>query len=558
MSCWKCETTLDCTGGCQGICQGCQSLCEGYAQCSTACESSGQDYRCRDACEDSCQSSCERSCQTGAQTNRSPGTPSSITVPKEISGGEKLTVQWGSASDPDSNIATYVLERSDDNGSYKQIYSGNTLKYEDTIPKGLKTVRYRVKAVDAYNATGGYRTSNAIKVNNNTAPNISGNSYDYGAIYKDFDIAFIVTDPDANDEVTVKVYSNGELAKDYGKVTQGVRHTYPVKLSAYTLGKHVIEVKATDKEGASKTNTYRFTKINTPPKFNVQSGDLGDKNTAFSFTYQVSDAEGDEVNIVEYLDDEVIRVRKSVAKNTDLSITIDAEKLKTLDINKSHVIRVEAEDTSNGTATLTQTFRRANFAPIISGEDKNLGTVEDKVSYTFSVTDVEGDAIKTWVYLDSEQQKAYETIEDGKSYTFTIEGEGFLRLTPGNHALRIIAEDAQGMRSQRVISFTRKVSRLLAEFREPIVTDAAARKIFIVPNWKLANGAKGAIYACNNAFDDAPAWEDITSMSTAGLDYQFKNAKRTADKWGLSIKIVVERGAAILDSYVYGVGGAFE
>ena len=469
-----------------------------------------------------------------------------------------MTVQWAAASDPDNNVTTYVLERSDNNGSYKQIYSGNTLRYEDTVPKGLKTVRYRVKAVDAYNATGGYRTSNIIKVINNAAPNISGNSYDYGAIYQDFDIAFIVTDPDADDEVTVKVYSNGELAKDFGKVTQGVRHTYPVKLAAYNLGKHLIEITATDKEGASKTNSYRFTKINTPPKFNVQSGDLGDKNTAFSFTYQVSDAEGDDVNIVEYLDDEVIRVRKSVAKNTDLSITIDAEKLKTLDINKSHVLRVEAEDTSKGTATLTQTFRRANFAPIISGEDKNIGTVEDKVSYTFSVTDVEGDAIKAWVYLDSEQQQAYETIEDGKNYTFVIEGEGFLRLTPGNHALRIVAEDAQGMRSQRVISFTRKVTRLLAEFREPIVTDAAARKIFIVPNWKLANGATGKIYACNNAFDDAPTWEDITSMSTAGLDYQFKNAKRTADKWGLSIKIVVERGAALLDSYVYGVGGAFE
>lgn len=518
---------------------------------------------CQDGCQNcqscqSCQTSCESSCQSGAQTNRSPGTPSSITVPEEVNGGEKITINWGSAYDADSNINAYILERSDDNGSYKQIYSGNTLKYEDMIPKGLKTVRYRVKAVDAYNATGGYRISDAIKVNNNAAPNISGNSYDYGAIYQDFDIAFIVTDPDAGDEVTVKVYSNGEMVKDYGKVTQGVRHTYPVKLSGYTLGKHVIEIKATDKEGASKTNTYRFTKINTPPKFNVQSGDLGDKNTAFSFTYQVSDAEGDDINIVEYLDDEVIRVRKSVAKNTDLSITIDAEKLKTLDINKSHILRVEAEDTSNGTATLTQTFRRANFAPIISGEDKNLGTIEDKVSYTFSITDIEGDAIKAWVYLDSEQQQAYETIEDGKNYTFTIEGEDFLKLTPGTHALRIVAEDAQGMRSQRVISFTRKVTRLLAEFREPIVTDAAARKIFIVPNWKLANGATGTIYACNNAFDDVPTWEDITSMSTAGLDYQFKNAKRTADKWGVSIKIVVERGAALLDSYVYGVGGAFE
>ena len=446
-------------------------------------------------------------------------------------------------------------------GDYKQLIDTGRVRLNKVFDKYVKGSYIDEITADEqdYPTDGEFRGYWYIKDRiANQIPNISGNSYDYGAIYKDFDIAFIVTDSDAGDEVTVKVYSNGEVVKDYGKITLGVRHTYPVKLSGYTLGKHAIEVKATDKEGASKTNTYRFTKINTPPKFNVASGDLGDKNTAFSFTYQVSDAEGDEVNIVEYLDDEVIRVRKSVAKNTDLSITIDAEKLKTLDINKSHVLRVEAEDTSNGTATLTQTFRRANFAPIISGEDKNLGTIEDKVRHTFSITDVEGDAIKAWVYLDSEHQKAYETVEDGKNYTFTIEGEEFLKLTPGNHALRIVAEDAQGMRSQRVISFTRKVTRLLAEFRAPIETDAAARKIFIVPNWKLANGAKGAIYACNNAFDTTPTWEDITSMSTAGLDYQFKNAKRTADKWGVSIKVVVERGAAVLDSYVYGVGGAFE
>lgn len=446
-------------------------------------------------------------------------------------------------------------------GDYKQLVNTGRVRLNKVFDKYVKG-RYIDEVVadeQDYPTDGEFRGYWYIKDRlANQTPNISGNSYDYGAVYQDFDIAFIVTDPDADDEVTVKIYSNGEMVKDFGKVTQGVRHTYPVKLSAYNLGKHLIEITATDKEGASKTNSYRFTKINTPPKFNVQSGDLGDKNTAFSFTYQVSDAEGDDINIFEYLDDEVIRVRKNVAKNTDLSITIDAEKLKTLDINKSHVIRVEAEDTSKGTATLTQTFRRANFAPIISGEDRNIGTVEDKVSYTFSVTDVEGDAIKAWVYLDSEQRKAYETVDDGKNYTFTIEGEEFLKLTPGNHALRIVAEDAQSMRSQRVISFTRKITRLLAEFREPIVTDAAARKVFIVPNWKLANGATGTIYACNNAFDDAPTWEDITSMSTAGLDYQFKNAKRTADKWGLSIRIVVERGAALLDSYVYGVGGAFE
>ena len=46
--------------------------------------------------------------------------------------------------------------------------------YTDSVVKGWKTVAYRVKAYDSYNAFSAYVTSETRSVNNNTAPAISG------------------------------------------------------------------------------------------------------------------------------------------------------------------------------------------------------------------------------------------------------------------------------------------------------------------------------------------------------------------------------------------------
>lgn len=83
-----------------------------------------------------------------------PSTPTSITVPSTIKGGESITVSWGSSS----GATSYRLERSVDGGTWTQIYSGGSRSYTDTITKGWNTVAYRVRA---YNSDGysSYRTS---------------------------------------------------------------------------------------------------------------------------------------------------------------------------------------------------------------------------------------------------------------------------------------------------------------------------------------------------------------------------------------------------------------
>lgn len=476
----------------------------------------------------------------------------------------------------------YQVEVSVDNGPYKPVffeligYSHSYDPGEDevdlnvSVPTSANTVRYRLRVVDSQSSPSwtpsNWAYTNTARVINNRAPVISGNDYDYGAVREDFTIPWRVSDAD-NDEVTVTITASGKVVYNQ-KTTLNVNNKLDIKLADYNLGDHRVEIVATDAKGATAKRIYRFTKINTPPKFNMSNGDLGDKNTPFSFTYQVADAEGDSVSVVEYLDDEIIRSRSTVELGTDLTITIDDAKLRSLELGKTYKIRIEAEDDKNGRATLVQTFRRANFAPTILIQDNSGAYVAADVDIgektsalgdiKFKVEDIEGDTVD--VKVDYDGIKTLTPTESGGIYTIGADsGLGdFVKVRPGRHAIHIEATDSNGNTSRRTISFTRVTTRLVMQLKDPIETDAAARKILIIPNWRVAKGAEGRIYACNNFFDETPTWEDITSMVMSNLNYNFKNAKRTADKWGISVKIVVERKTATMDSYVYGIGGAFE
>lgn len=479
-------------------------------------------------------------------------------MPDSIRGGMNYVVRWDAGSDPDGNLSKYRLERSANNGSYVQIYSGPKTEFSDPIPINFKTVRYRVRSVDSYNESSSYTYSNIVNVITNTAPIISGSDYDYGVVNKPIYIDFVVTDADPGDEVTVRANCGTKVLKADAKVSLGVKNTITVDPSDYVLGRHEVKIVARDSKGAESVRTYTFTRINTPPKFNVQNGNLGKKNTKFTFTYRVTDEENDAVNVVEYLNGEVLRARDNVSKNTDLTITISAEKLQEFKIGEEQTIRIVAEDSNGSTATLTQTFSRANFAPVISGTDDDLGNLEKELKYTYSATDVEGDEITGEVYLDNHRIEDAKTIEDGKEYTIHLKGLEFLKIPFGKHVLRIVATDGNGLTSQRMISFTRIANRLVVQLKEPIETDTFARKVFLVPNWRVAEGAKGKIEVCNNAFDESPTWEDATSMVKAGLNFNFQNSTRTSDKWGVNARVTIERGEAKQDSYIYSLGGSVE
>ena len=196
--------------------------------------------------------------------NRAPAAPPSISVPLSPSGGDKLTITWTASTDADNNLAGYALERQwDGAGSFEQIFKGNALSYQDTIPKGERTsVIYRVRAYDTLDAYSTYTTAPSRTIDNNTAPVIACDlSGDLGEKSEGFSVPYTVSDAEQQ-EVTV-VERVGDLVKRTYKATLDQQNTFEVTGEYFQRilnGAQIVQIVATDSAGKSSTLELTFTK----------------------------------------------------------------------------------------------------------------------------------------------------------------------------------------------------------------------------------------------------------------------------------------------------------
>ncbi len=194
--------------------------------------------------------------------NAAPGVPGSITVPVSPRGGAQTTITWTAASDADGNLAGYELSRQLDGGGWTTLQAANKLSFVDTIPKGSRTVAYRVRAYDADNAYGGYRTSDTRTVVNNNPPRITcALSGDLGTKDAGFVVEYSVAD-DEGGAVTV-TEQVGELVKRSYQVTLGQTAQYQVTGEHFMRilnGSHTLKITARDADGLTDSVTLTFTK----------------------------------------------------------------------------------------------------------------------------------------------------------------------------------------------------------------------------------------------------------------------------------------------------------
>lgn len=203
--------------------------------------------------------------------NQAPTAPTSINVPASVRGGESLTVTWGAATDADGNLSGYILERQADGGAWTQVYKGINKTFTDTITFGWTSVAYRVKAYDSANAQSGYTTSATRTVVNNTAPTINGTDSDLGTKTGAFSQAYIVTDADSGQTITVVEKIDGVQKRSYN-ATSGQSYSLAVTAEEWQKllnGSHTLEITATDNYGGTATRTFTFTKNETEIEFTL-------------------------------------------------------------------------------------------------------------------------------------------------------------------------------------------------------------------------------------------------------------------------------------------------
>ena len=394
--------------------------------------------------------------------NTAPTIPGSITISANIQGGSAITVKWGMSIDTEENLEGYVVERSVNEGSsWAQIYQGTNCGTSNTIPFGITSIMYRVKAYDSEGLQSDWRTSVQTIVINNHAPSTPS--------------SLIVP------EIVV---FNEQLPITWGEAsdTDG-------DLSGYILERQI--------DGGTWTQLY--------------------EGTALTFT------------------DNITKGWKTVA------------------------YRVKAYDSYNAfSAYVTSETRTVNnnIAPSISGEDAALGLKTGSFSQAYTVSDAENNTVTVTEYVDNQVIRSYQAVL-GQDAAITISRENWLKLTNGNHQLRVTAYDGVAT-TARIWTFSKKETVICFQLAAPMETEAAAVKILVSPTWKI-DGAAVRVEACNNAFDETPAWEDITAMLALKRVYHFTNTAKTADKWGLDIRFTIEKNEGYEGEVsITGFGVAYE
>lgn len=391
----------------------------------------------------------------------------------------------------------------------------------------------------------------------NQKPQISGSDLDLGSKQDDFEIEYVITHEDKN-PCTVDIIVDTVKKISSKSVVLNTKYTYPVKIDDFSLGRHTITITAKDSNGATSSRKYTFTKSNTAPIISGSDTDLGEKSTAFTEEYSVTDKNNDSVDITVTLDDlEISNI--SSAQNKTLSFTITNEQLLGFEIGSRHTVTIKADDGKGGVAYRRYTFIKANRPPIISDTDKDLGQKKESFDLKYSFTDVEKDKIYSRVYLDEKMVVEDLEVVDSKEYTYKIPTIDFLQLRYGKHEIKIEAWDDYSVDNKqvRVYTFERISNGLEVEIKVNEF-DIQPKKIIAVPHGIFASDADMKVFACNNYNDTTPTWEDMTDSSKAARAYAFTNTTKTASKWAIGIKIIVENGTSAVSSVLRGVKGGYE
>ena len=381
------------------------------------------------------------------QTNQPPTTPTSISVPENISGGSTITISWGASTDPDGNLEGYIVERSDNGGSsWSQIYQGNATSTQNSVAYGTQSVMYRVKAYDSNGEQSGYRTSSQVEVINNTAPSAPP-SISVPTEVKGGSTLQITWSASSDTEGNVSGYVL-ERKVDEGEWTQVLKdnalsYTDTITKGWGTVAYRVKAYDAYNAESAWTTSQTRTVNNNTAPTITCDYEDnqnLGTKTSGFTVSYSVNDEDAaDSVTVTEKMDG-VVKRTFTATKSQNNSFAVTGEYFMKL-LNGNHTMVIEASDGKETTA-LTLTFAKKVVKAVITLEtpmdaDAKIsicaitvtGHIPTDADYTVEVTNNAKDDSPVWEDCTDEAKAGRnylfqnDTATNGFAFNFRVTAE---------------------------------------------------------------------------------------------------------------------------------------
>ena len=496
--------------------------------------------------------------------NTAPSTPNRVAIPSNIMGGTTITVSWTNSSDAENNLAGYKAERSTDGGSsWFQIYQGMATSTTNRIPAGITSVMYRVKAYDDEGLESGWKTSQQVTVVNNTAPSAppsisAPDSVKGGG-------TLVVSWAAASD-------SDGNLAGYIlERSTDGgntYTHIYDGSALTYTdtINKEwttvMYRVKAYDDEGlesgwktSQQVTVVNNTAPSAPPSISVPSSFKGGGTLVISWT-AASDSDG---NLAGYI------LERSTNGGSSWSKIYQGTATRTTNVIKhgisSVMYRVKAYDTE-GLESAYKTSPKItvinNAAPVITTSSSTLGEKNAAFSWTYTVTDADGDSLTVTEKLDGKTTKTRTGVASGTTLTFeqASTAAGFQKILNGQHSITIEVSDGKETVSASA-TFTKAVHAASVTLAEPLAVEGDITVAVLQVARSIPDDAKFKAEVTNNAFDSSPVWQDATTEVVNGTNIIFTNQTFTNGA-AFNFRVSVERGASGEGGYIEAVSGAFQ
>ena len=233
--------------------------------------------------------------------------------------------------------------------------SKNTISVAvDELSLGKHTVKVVVS-----DGQGGTATRTWTFTRTNSAPTISGIDTNLGDKNLAFAYQYTVNDADG-DTLTVKEELNDQELRTINNAPKG--ETLSISITAeqlYNLGLNsvnTLKITVTDGKGGTAYRRVTFKRTNSAPSISGQDTDLGLQTGNFAEEYVVTDVEGDNVVVTEFVDDKQIRSYQATLGQTE-TIVLSRNEWLTL-TNGAHQLRVEAVDGNFATSVRVWNFSK--------------------------------------------------------------------------------------------------------------------------------------------------------------------------------------------------------
>lgn len=233
----------------------------------------------------------------------------------------------------------------------------------------------------------------------------------------------------------------------------------------YTQGAYLGEVIAEDgtypRYGEQGGFWYEWNRYaNRAPVISGYDLDLGAKTKDFQVEYLVQDEDGDDVTVEIKIDDEI---KQSSTKTTLGVRRYVSVPIKDYGIGR-HTIYIKATDAKGESTTRTYTFNKVNSAPVISGQDTNLGSKNSSFSYTYTISDNEADRVNVYEKLNGDIIKVKDNITLGATQTITVTEEQIKEFElNGVNTIEIEATDGSATTFRRVTFIRNNMPPIIAD-----------------------------------------------------------------------------------------------